>query len=66
MDFFELPFQETSGKLANHVQNTGKKNKVLPETIKMLDQFFQPYNERLASLFGDKKWLFIRETKSTN
>ena len=40
-------------------KNTGTKRDVFPETLKLLDEFYKPYNERLAVLLGDNKWLYI-------
>ena len=62
MEFFELPFHKISRDLMKKIKNKGRKNEVWPKTIQMLDKFFLPYNKRLASLLGDEKWLFIRET----
>lgn len=59
MEFFDVKFNESTAKLAQKVRNKGKKNEVSPKTLKMLDDFFQPYNQRLASLLGDDKWLFV-------
>ena len=61
MKFFNVPFEASSTSLVKEVTNKGKKNDVWPQTVKLLDDFFQPYNERLASLLGDKKWLFERD-----
>ena len=33
---------------------------VLPETIRVLDNFYRPYNIRLAQLLQHDKWLFER------
>ena len=44
---------------AKEQRNTGEKQDVYPETLKLLDEFYKPYNERLAVLLGDNKWLYI-------
>ena len=31
---------------------------MLPETKKMLDEFYAPYNEQLADLMSDQRFLF--------
>lgn len=61
MNYFGLQFQKSSKYLAQEVRNTGIKNEVWPKTLKLLDDFFKPYNIRLASLLKDDKWLFIRD-----
>ena len=58
MRFFDVKFNESTAVLAKRVKNKGKKNEVSAKTLKMLNDFFHPYNQRLASLLGDKKWLF--------
>jgi len=45
--------------------NVGNKNPVFDSTLELLDDFFKPYNERLAALLGDEKWLF-KKSKSQN
>lgn len=45
--------------------NVGNKNPVFDSTLELLDDFFKPYNERLAVLLGDEKWLF-KKSKSQN
>lgn len=41
------------------IMNKGEKKKlVLNETIALLNEFYKPHNQALASLLGDDKWLF--------
>ncbi|XP_067931515.1 uncharacterized protein [Watersipora subatra] len=42
----------------NGIVHHGKKNPVWISTLKLLDDFFMPYNRRLATLLGNDKWLF--------
>ena len=30
----------------------------LPETRRILDEFYAPFNKRLAKILGDEKWLW--------
>ena len=40
-------------------ENVGKRGKaMLEETKLILDEFFKPYNEKLAELLGDNKYLW--------
>ena len=40
-------------------ENVGKRGKaMLEETKLILDEFFKPYNEKLAKLLGDNKYLW--------
>ena len=55
IDVNDKKILETSKKQ----RNAGKKQDVSPETLKLLDEFYKPYNERLAALLGDNKWLYI-------
>ncbi len=32
--------------------------RMLPETLKILSDFYQPFNEQLADLLGDERWLW--------
>jgi len=41
--------------------NVGNKNSVFKSTLQLLDNFFKPYNKRLADLLGDEKWLFTKD-----
>ena len=34
------------------------KSHMLPQTRKLLEDFYQPFNEKLAKTLGSKKWLF--------
>ena len=58
MNFFGLKFQSPPEDVEAELKNVGKKNEVWPKTLKLLDDFFDPYNRRLASLLNDDKWLF--------
>jgi len=54
--FFKLnignkTLEEKSKKRAN----IGHKNPVFKSTLELLDDFFKPYNKRLAALLGDEK-----------
>ena len=62
MDHFGLPFKRTSGlaKEADNVLNRGNKNPVSDKVIQALDDFFMPYNKRLAKLLNDDKFLYKR------
>ena len=60
MKFFDIRFENIPASLAGRVVNKGIKNPVNNETINILDEFFSPYNKRLAALLGDDKWLFNR------
>lgn len=31
---------------------------MLPETRRILDEFYKPYNDILADMLGDDKWLW--------
>lgn len=61
MDFFglELPAEVLEVDTKN-ITNKGSKNDVWPETVAMLDEFYEPYNKRLANLLHDGKWLYKR------
>lgn len=46
--------------LSSKKLNSGVKSKpVLPKTIKLLDDFFVPFNEELATVLEDNKWKFL-------
>ena len=62
MDHFGLPFKRTAGlaKEADNVLNRGNKNPVSDKVIQALDDFFMPYNKRLAKLLNDDKFLYKR------
>ncbi|XP_067949068.1 carbohydrate sulfotransferase 15-like [Watersipora subatra] len=62
MSFFGLTFQKSKSDLQEHVRNIGSKRPVWNKTIDMLDNFFKPYNERLAKLLNNDKWLFKRKS----
>jgi len=43
----------TTAKRAN--RQIDRYPKMLPETKKMLEEFYEPYNKRLAALLGDDR-----------
>ena len=45
---------ESVEKMENVFQVTY--DKILPETKELLDEFYQPFNQKLADLLGDSKW----------
>lgn len=45
---------------AKKQRNTGNKSEVLPDTVKLLDDFYRPYNRKMARLMKDDKWLYER------
>lgn len=45
---------------AGNVLNKGKKKPVADRVIKAMDDFFMPYNRRLAKLLHDDKFLYLR------
>ena len=45
-------------KLVNSVKNKGySKKPVLDKTVKLLNAFYRLFNEKLAKILGDDKWL---------
>ncbi|XP_067945280.1 carbohydrate sulfotransferase 15-like [Watersipora subatra] len=61
MKFFGHQFNETDSDIvltSEKKMNSGHKTNVLPETIKLLNDLYRPYNIRLARLLGDNKWLY--------
>ena len=51
--------------LSTHKQNVHHDNTtMLPETRKILSKFFQPFNEKLVELIGDKRFLW-EDTEQT-
>lgn len=44
----------TTAKRAN--TQSDRYPKMLPETKKMLEDFYEPYNKRLATLLKDDRW----------
>ena len=45
--------------LSSVKKNTGVSSKpVLPETRKVIDKFFEPFNEELAQVLEDAKWKY--------
>ena len=47
-------------KLEYSVKNKGYSEKpVLDKTVKLLDAFYKPFNEELAKILGDDKWLWL-------
>ena len=61
MRFFSLPFN-SSRELEKTMATVDKKRMkaVKFDTIQELDNFFRPFNRRLAKLLGSPKWLFQR------
>ena len=63
MDVFGIEF-EKDDKISDvnkaNVVNKGKKNPVSEKVIKALDNFYAPYNQRLAKLLNDDKFLWVR------
>ncbi|XP_067930546.1 carbohydrate sulfotransferase 15-like [Watersipora subatra] len=56
---FGVKFQDAMKvRDGNGIVHHGKKNPVWISTLKLLDDFFMPYNQRLATLLGNDKWLF--------
>ena len=62
MKHFRLPFQMTHNTRIEDqaVLNKGKKSAVSEFVIRELDDFFDPFNKRLARLLGDEKFIFTR------
>jgi len=61
-DLFKIQVEEEILKrLDEAVENKGVKNTVWTSTLTHLDEFFRPYNRRLAQLLGDEKWLFRKQ-----
>ena len=61
MAFFDRKLEATDvevEKSAQKQRNTGTKSPVLPETLKLLDELYLPFNQRLAVLLNDNKWLY--------
>ena len=58
-----LDLEPVTKQQAPEIFNDQHKNKrkyipMLPQTQRILDQFYRPFNEDLASLLGDRKWLW--------
>ena len=51
---------------AENILNKGKKNPVANDVMKALDDFFMPYNRRLAKLLNDDKFLYLRSWAAVN
>lgn len=61
MDFVDLkpPTEAQFKKLNSQMVNTGYKRKpVMQKTTDLLNRFYEPFNQELAELLGDTKWLF--------
>jgi len=58
-----MTFEDESAleETAHKERNAGTKSSVLSETINLLDDFYAPFNKRLAMLLNDRKWLFERK-----
>ena len=63
MKHFGLPFQTARNSEHKHqaVLNKGTKNAVSDLVMHELDDFFEPFNQRLVQLLGEEKFLFSRE-----
>ncbi|GFR45882.1 hypothetical protein Agub_g7335 [Astrephomene gubernaculifera] len=44
--------------MATRNKNSNKYKPMLPETRALLESFYKPYNERLAHILGDERWLW--------
>lgn len=61
MKHFKLPFEKFDRREdVKVVLNKGLKNTVSDSVIRALDDFYSPYNQRLANLLSDNKYLFVR------
>ena len=62
MDAFGINYKPDQylNKQADNVLNKGKKNPVAADVVKALDDFFMPYNRRLANLLNDDTFLYLR------
>lgn len=62
MRFFGVDFETSTSteKMSKEVMNKGKKNPLSDKTIRALDDFYRPYNKRLAELLNDKRYLYLR------
>lgn len=61
MEFFDRKLKLTDEEVVLSSQkqrNTGTKSPVLPETVKMLNDLYRPFNKRLSVLLGDERWLY--------
>lgn len=49
--------------LVSQVRNKNtKKKEMLPETRQILEEFYRPFNEKLADVLNDKRWLWKDST----
>lgn len=64
MDVFGVEYQDSKyfNGQSKKVSNKGNKNPVSEDVIQALDDFFMPYNQRLAKLLNDDKFLYTRKT----
>ena len=59
LPFLKLRPLGSKEKRNKRIRNRGKyRGDMLLETRKTLDEFYAPFNNRLAQLFGDPKWLW--------
>ena len=49
---------------ASH-KNRQHTEKMFPETWELLEDFYRPFNEHLAAILGDKKYLWSDSVRST-
>lgn len=64
MDVFGVEYQDSKyfNGQSKKISNKGNKNPVSEDVIQALDDFFMPYNQRLAKLLNDDKFLYTRKT----
>ena len=62
MDKFGIDFKDSDylRYQAREVLNKGKKNPVSNAVVQALDDFYTPYNQRLAKLLNDKRFSYER------
>ena len=62
MDKFGIDFKDSDylRYQAREVLNKGKKNPVSNLVVQALDDFYTPFNQRLAKLLNDKRFLYER------
>ncbi|GIL90839.1 hypothetical protein Vretimale_16779 [Volvox reticuliferus] len=52
-------------KMETRNKNSNKYKQMLPETRTMLEDFYRPFNERLAEFLGDDRWLWQEPLPTT-
>lgn len=60
MTFFNKDFAVSDGEIETSKKklNAGTKDEVFPQTLQLLNALYRPYNERLAILLNDAKWIY--------